>query len=109
MERALDDTETTGQRWCEPELWRMRAGLFLHDGNDSAEAERSLERALLLTRAWGSVVLEVRSAMVLARLWAERGERAQAAELLAGVLRRFPEGQQMTDVTEATALLHALN
>jgi hypothetical protein len=41
-------------------------------------------------------------------LWAERGERARAAELLAPVYDRFGEGFDTADLKEAKALLDGL-
>ena len=52
--------------------------------------------------------LELRAASDLARLWAERGDRARAAELLAPVCGWFTEGLDTADLKEAKALLDGL-
>ena len=44
----------------------------------------------------------------LARLWLERGRRADARELLAPVYGWSTEGFDMPDLLQARALLHAL-
>ena len=44
----------------------------------------------------------------LAGLWAERGERAKAYDLLAPIYGWFTEGFDTTDLKEARALLDAL-
>jgi predicted ATPase len=53
--------------------------------------------------------LQLRAARDLARLLAERGERQQAADLLASVYREFREGFGTPDLTEAKALLDELH
>jgi hypothetical protein len=44
----------------------------------------------------------------LAQLWAERGERRQAADLLAPIYGWFTEGFDTADLMAAKALLDAL-
>ena len=53
--------------------------------------------------------LQLRAARDLARLLAERGERPQAVDLLAGVYSEFKEGFDTPDLTEAKALLNELH
>ena len=52
--------------------------------------------------------LELRAACDLARLWAKRGDRTRAAELLAPVYGWFTEGFDTADLKEAKALLDGL-
>jgi len=47
--------------------------------------------------------------MSLARLWGERGRRAEARELLAPVYGWFTEGFDTTDLKDAKALLAELS
>ena len=93
------------------ELHRMRAVLLLcADGageRDAAEAD--LRRALEIARQQEALSLQLRAARDLARLLAERGERQQAADLLAAVYREFTEGFDTPDLTEAKALLNELH
>ena len=51
---------------------------------------------------------ELRAAMDLARLWRDRGGRAQARDLLAPVYGWFTEGFDLPDLREAKLLLDAL-
>jgi predicted ATPase len=52
--------------------------------------------------------LELRAATSLARLWAERGERRNAQDLLKGTYGWFTEGFDALDLQEAQALLSEL-
>ena len=55
-----------------------------------------------------SALHELRAATGLARLWGERGRRAEARDLLAPVYGWFTEGFDTTDLKEAKALLDEL-
>lgn len=65
-------------------------------------------KALEVARAQEARSLELRAAGDLARLWAGRGERARAADLLAPVYGWFTEGFDTADLKEAKALLAEL-
>jgi len=52
--------------------------------------------------------LELRAVTSLARLWGEKGRRAEARELLAPVYGWFTEGFDTADLKDAAALLDAL-
>jgi len=91
------------------ELHRVRAMLTLHaDASDSAAAEADLRCALEIARSQESLSLQLRAARDLTRLLAGRGERRQAADLLAPIYGGFTEGFSMTDLKEAKALLDEL-
>jgi predicted ATPase len=53
-------------------------------------------------------MLELRTAMSLARLWRDIDRTGEARELLAPVYKWFIEGFDMPDLKEAEALLHEL-
>jgi predicted ATPase len=99
--------EETGERYVEAEVHRLEGNLLLAE-TGSAEAEACYVRALEVARAQEARSLELRAACDLARLWAERGDRARAAELLAPVYGWFKEGFDTADLEEAKALLDAL-
>jgi predicted ATPase len=61
-----------------------------------------------VSRAQEARSLELRAASDLARLWAERGERGRAGNLLAPVYNWFTEGFDTADLQQARALLDAL-
>lgn len=76
----------------------------------AAEAESHLPiiaDLLSLPGTESQSVLEL-TASDLARLWAERGERGRAADLLAPICGWFTEGFDTVDLKEAKALLDEL-
>jgi predicted ATPase len=106
---ALTLAETTGERWYEPELYRLKGELLLqqHAANQ-AEAEICFHQAISIARSQQARSLELRAATSLARLWQQQGKRTEARELLAPVYGWFTEGFDTADLQEAQALLDAL-
>jgi predicted ATPase len=97
--------EETGERYVEAEIRRLQGNLLLAQSrNASAAAERSFLKALEVARSQDARSLELRAASDLARLWAERGERGRAADLLAPIYGWFTEGFDTRDLKEAKAL-----
>lgn len=76
--------------------------------DDTAAAEAAFRRALATARNQGARFWELRAALDLARLLAERGERQQAVDLLAPINDWFTEGFDLPDFKEASALLETL-
>jgi adenylate cyclase len=97
----------TGERYVEAEIHRLEGNL-LAEGGDGAAAEGYYRKALAVARAQQARALELRAAADLARLWAGRGERRQAAELLAPIHGSFTEGIDTADLKEAKTLLDEL-
>jgi predicted ATPase len=63
VERALCESEATGERFWEADLHRLRAELLLAGPpEDAARAHGSFERALTLARSQGALALEMRVA-----------------------------------------------
>jgi predicted ATPase len=61
-EVGLDRAESTGERFFEAELHRIRGELLLHRSpEDVAEAKASLSTALAVSRAQGARALELRT------------------------------------------------
>ena len=104
---GLADQERTGERRWEPELNRC-AGIALLGLNRLDEAEDALENALRIARAQQAKSYELRTATILARLWAEAGRRAEARDLLAPFYAWFTEGFETADLKKAKALLDEL-
>jgi predicted ATPase len=91
------------------EIYRMRAVLLLSaDAGQHETAEADLHHALEIARSQESPSLQLRAASDLARLLAERGERQEAADLLAPIYGWFSEGFCMPDLKEAKTLLNEL-
>jgi predicted ATPase len=109
LDSALACSQRTGERWFEAELHRRRGEALLALAADrAAEAEACCGRAVAFARRRHARYWELRAVTSLAAIWAERGERARAHDLLGRVLGRFTEGSVMPHLVEAKALLGQL-
>jgi predicted ATPase len=109
LAEALERVETTGERWYEAELCRLRGeALVRSNAVTVAEVEACFYRAINLARDQGAKRWELSATTSLARLWAEHGERRKAYDLLTPVHAWFTEGFDTPDLVEAKALLDAL-
>jgi predicted ATPase len=109
LDKALRLAETTGERWFEPELHRLKGEALLHgDATNRADAEACFHRAIGIAEQQSAKSWELRVAGSLARLWADRGERHKAYDLLAPLYGWFTEGFDTLDLQEAKALLDEL-
>ena len=106
---ALAHVERSEARVAEAELRRLQGHLRLSlPRPDRAAAEECFRHALAVARRQGAGWWELRTATSLARLWASGGDHAKARDLLAPILVRLTEGGGMPDLTEAGALLAAV-
>ena len=105
---ALREAEERGEWWYGAELHRLRGELALRQGRDASAAEPAFRAALKLARHQAARAWELRAAVSLARLWADRGERRKAHELLTLTYGWFTEGFGTPDLREARALLDEL-
>jgi adenylate cyclase len=109
LTEALTLVETTGERWYEPELYRLKGELLLQQNSDNqVEAESCFAQAITIARSQQAKSLELRTATSLARLWQQQGKRQEAYDLLAPVYGWFTEGFDTADLKDAKALLDAL-
>jgi predicted ATPase len=123
---ALALLATSGVRWWEAELHRLRGELLLQSRVQSpessvftphsvlcmphsAEAEACFQQALDVARRQEAKSLELRAVMSLSRLWQCQGKRTEARDLLAPIYGWFTEGFDTTDLQEAKALLEELS
>jgi tetratricopeptide (TPR) repeat protein len=107
---AFDVMDENRGPWWEGELHRLRGELLLAQSTDhSASAEASFREALDVARRQEARSLELRAATSLARLWAGRGKRAEARDLLAPIYDWFSEGFDTADLKDAKALLDQLH
>jgi len=98
---AMTLVETTKERRCEAEVYRMAGEIaFLSSERDTSKAEASFERALAVARQRQAKSWELRAAMSLARLWHDQGNVREARELLAPVYGWFTEGFDTRDLKE---------
>jgi predicted ATPase len=106
IKQGLARAEATGEHFCAAELHRLRARACVAlDARDARVAEAALDAALAAARHQSSRIFELRAACDLVRLWADRGERRNAHNLLAPVYGWFTEGFKTADLKEAKALL----
>jgi predicted ATPase len=101
--------DTTGDRWYESELYRLKGELLLQQSADNqADAETCFQQAIATAQNQQAKSLELRSATSLARLWQQQGKREEARQLLGDVYEWFTEGFDTADLKDAKALLDEL-
>jgi predicted ATPase len=83
----------------------MKGEILLTRRDNAEQAERCLHDALSTARAHHCRGFELRAATSLARLWHQRGKRADARQLLDPVYRSFSEGFGTADLKDAAKLL----
>jgi predicted ATPase len=109
LAEALTLAETTGERWYESEIHRLKGALLLQqNSNNQAEAENCFHQAIVGAQNQQAKSWELRASASLARLWQQQGKRQEAYDLLAPVYGWFTEGLDTADLQEAKALLAAL-
>jgi class 3 adenylate cyclase/tetratricopeptide (TPR) repeat protein len=97
-------TEAGAEHWLDADIQRLEGDLRLAQG-DPAAAEACYRRAIDIAITQEAKLFELRATTALARLWAERGERQQALDLLAPIHGWFTEGFDLPDLIESKALL----
>ena len=133
LAEALATADTTGERFYEAELYRLKGELTLQskispgqvktsqdkseitnsqplapNPQAEAEAEGCFQQALDVARRQEAKSLELRAAMSLSRLWQQQGKRQEAYDLLAPIYHWFTEGFDTADLQDARALLAEL-
>jgi predicted ATPase len=109
LTEALSLADTTGARWYESELYRLKGELLLQQSLDNhTEADTCFQHAIRIAQSQQAKSWELRATTSLARLWQSQGKRAAAHALLAPVYGWFTEGFDTADLQEAKALLDAL-
>jgi class 3 adenylate cyclase/predicted ATPase len=109
IKEGLARAEALGENFCTAELHRLRARACLDlDARAGQVAEAALDAALAAARRQSSRIFELRAACDLVRLWADRGERRKARDMLAPIYGWFTEGFNTADLKAAKALLGEL-
>jgi predicted ATPase len=109
LTEALTLAETTGERWYESEIYRLKGELLLQQNSaNQAEAENCFHQAISIAQNQQAKSWELRATTSLARLWQQQGKRQEAHDLLTPVYGWFTEGFDTADLQEAKALLDAL-
>jgi predicted ATPase len=110
LTEALTQADKAGERWWEPELYRLKGEFLLQLSSDNqAEVETCFHHALDIARSQQAKSLELRAVMSLSRLWQSQGKRQEAYDLLAPVYGWFTEGFDTADLRDAKALLDTLS
>ena len=111
LAEAMALLETTKERWCEAELYRIAGEIALLPRDaDAAKAEVYFERALAVSREQRAKSWELRAAMSMARHWRDQGKRKrwEARDLLSVTFEWFTEGFDTIDLKQASLLLETL-
>jgi predicted ATPase len=109
LAEALTLVDKTGERWSEPELYRLKGELLLQQASDNQhEAETCFQHAMAIAQNQQAKSWELRASTSLARLWQQQGKRQEAHDLLAPVYHWFTEGFDTADLKDAKALLEVL-
>jgi predicted ATPase len=109
IDEALSWSARTGERWCLPELLRIKGGLIREGDGDLEAAAAHLRQAVDLARHQRALSWELRAAFDLAKLLAARNRAAEALALLAPVQAKFTEGFRTADYLAARALLATMH
>jgi predicted ATPase len=109
LDRAFATLARTDSIYQLPELLRAKGELLLSLDPRSDEAESWFQRSLDAARSQGVLASELRAALGLARLYADRGRDGEAKDLLAPVHAGFGEGFDTPDLIEAKSLLQKLS
>jgi len=108
IQEALDDAALRKERWCEPELLRIKAEVLasLGHGNDAGALFR---QSLAVAQEQGALSWELRTATSLAHLLRNQGRPADAIACLRPVYGRFTEGFGTADLIAAKQVLDELS
>jgi predicted ATPase len=110
LAEALTLVTTTGVRWWEAELHRLKGALLLQLPNpDVSQAEACFQQALDMACSQQAKSIELRAALSLSRVWQQQGKRDEARDLLELIYGWFTEGFDTPDLQEAKALLEELS
>jgi class 3 adenylate cyclase/predicted ATPase len=113
LAEALTVVNTSGERFYEAELYRLKGELTLQTSGQSREsrvkeAEACFQKALEIARRQQAKSLELRAVMSLSRLWQQQGKKDEVRQMLAEIYGWFTEGFATKDLQEAKALLDEL-
>jgi len=109
LTEALTLVDSSGERYYEPELHRLKGALLLQSSSENAtEAETCFHHAIRIAQSQQAKSWELRAATSLARLWQQQGKRQEAHDLLAPIYGWFTEGFDTADLKDAKALLEEL-
>jgi len=111
LEGTLNEVAKSGEGWCLPELYRVRAELLVQAasaaerGEAEAAARKVLDAAIGIARAQSNLGFELRAATSRANLLQASGAGEAGRERLSEVVARFPARAESADLRVARELL----
>ncbi len=110
IEESLPFFESTGQRFYEAEVHRLKGELLLaQDASNAAPAVQCFRTALDISRCQKAKSWELRATTSLARLLDQQRRRDEARTMLLEIYNWFSEGFDTADLKDAKALLEDLS
>ena len=88
LTEQLHQVEVTDERWCEPEIHRVRGEVAWRRG-DLATAQSCFTKALAVARHQEARHWELRATTSFACLWRDQGRRGDARDLLSPIYHWF--------------------
>jgi predicted ATPase len=107
LDEAIQIAQTTGEKFFEAELYRLRGTVLLTLGK-KGEAEAELQRALTIAQQQQARWWELRAANDLAKHGHSEGRYVEANSLLLPIYNWFVEGFDTQDLKDAKTLLDKL-
>lgn len=108
IEATIKHCADTGDRYMEPECWRLHAHLLAECGANDAEIDQSLATSVSLARERGARSWELRAAYDSAKRLVKFGNPSSAQAILEPVVSHFTEGHGTADYRNAVSLLETL-
>ena len=117
LEIGFYESAQRNERHMEPELYRLKAEVLLQradaahqevDPEILGEAEQLFQQSLEVSRQQRALMLKLRSATGLSRLWHRQERYREAYNLLSEIYDQFTEGWSLPDLKDARALLDKL-
>lgn len=107
IQAALDCAAAQNERWCVPELLRIRSSILAASERPD-EAEALLTDSMASALEIGALSWRLRAANDLAKLWSARSRTDDAQKMLLPVYNEFSEGFATRDLVIAADLLASL-
>ena len=96
--------DTTGERWCEPELYRLQGALLYNSLQTTLSKPNLFPSRHPYTPKPASKILGTPLPPAWPQ-WQQQGKRDEARQVLGDVYRWFTEGFDTLDLQDAKALL----
>jgi predicted ATPase len=107
IQAAFDRAAAQNERWCVPELLRIRSSILAASDRPS-EAEALLAESMASALEIGALSWRLRAANDLAKLWRIRSRTDDARRMLLPIYNEFTEGFATRDLVVAADLLASL-